>query len=534
MKQTVLGVLVLLQIVQRVLEVAAHRCDHGKHKDHKPPVPLDDTPQTRSRLLEVGGSSNYLSWHYMRIGMDWSSVANYSNANPARRAQTQLMVRVVHGATGYFEKILQVDYYAQMNLPGGLCGSTDLDPMSVPYDLFILVNPAPSESASYITRSVSCFYSSKDGRPLVAALFLNPTYMTDTPSQELKVFFSVLHEMIHMLGFDNDLFGNFKIPGTNTTRELTQVIKDCKLGENNYQCIILPEVVTWARNHFGCTTLWGVPLENYGGFGVAGHHWESTFFFSELMAPTVDSQSFLSGLTHAFLRGTGWYNVLESSDQVFEWSANTGCSCYDLTCPAIPEQYCSPTASSSNICGPNFYAKGSCVKQSELESARDCRVLVANENSCFERDYSTLSNETFGAGSRCFNTKKQNFARAQCFVSTCLSSGTVVITVGTKNYSCTTTGQQITIAVGEIVTCPNVAKLCGHLRNSCPQDCNRRGYCARDKTCYCLGGWSGLSCGFSSQMDYSKFLVPPTTDKKHSFILRWMRILPILLIIHLL
>ena len=531
MKQTVLNMLVLLQVLRQATEVTAHKCNHGKHKDHKPPQPLDDTPETRSRLLEVGGSTNYLSWHQMRIFMDWTPVAKYNTANPARFAQTQLMVRVVHGATSYFETILQVEYYTQMNLLGGPCASTELDPINLPSDLYIVVNTAPSDSAQYITRSVACFYSKKDGRPLVASLFLNPSFMNTAPSQELKVYFSVLHEMVHMLGFDNDLFGNFKVPGTTTNRPLTEVIQNCTLGVTTYQCVILPEVVTWARNHFGCEILSGVPLENYGGFSVAGHHWESTFFFSELMAPSVDSQSFLSGLTHAFLRGTGWYNVLEGSDQVFEWSAKIGCSCYDLTCPAIPEQFCSPTAASSNICGPNFYAKGSCIKLSELESARDCRVLVANDDSCYETDYSTLSNETFGATSRCLNTKKQNFARAQCYKSTCLSSGTVVITVGTKNFSCTSTGQQITVAVGEVVTCPNIVKLCNQLRNSCPQDCNRRGYCARDKTCYCLGGWSGLSCGSSSYIDYAKLLIHET--KRKSFLFGCVKILLILLIIPL-
>ncbi len=38
--------------------------------------------------------------------------------------------------------------------------------------------------------------------------------------------------------------------------------------------MITPNVVKWAKDHYGCATANGVELEDYGGSGTAGSHWE--------------------------------------------------------------------------------------------------------------------------------------------------------------------------------------------------------------------------------------------------------------------
>lgn len=47
--------------------------------------------------------------------------------------------------------------------------------------------------------------------------------------------------------------------------------------------IILPNVVALAKTYFGCPDLASVPLENAGGKGTAGSHWERTTFGYEAM-----------------------------------------------------------------------------------------------------------------------------------------------------------------------------------------------------------------------------------------------------------
>src|SRR3990167_1693265 len=218
MKQTFFGMFVLIHILHIRMVVVAHRCAHGKHEAHKPPQMTDDTPKTESRLLEVGNPNTYTSWHPLRTRFVFTPVAEYRYANPATSAAIELMVRVVYGSSSYFGKVLQVNYYGQMEFSGGSCGGTDLEASSWSADLVIVTHPAPSDTAPYITRSLPCYYSKKDGRPLVSALFLNQASFSS--SDELKLFTAVLHEMVHILGFDKDLFSNFKVPGTSTSRLL--------------------------------------------------------------------------------------------------------------------------------------------------------------------------------------------------------------------------------------------------------------------------------------------------------------------------
>ena len=45
-----------------------------------------------------------------------------------------------------------------------------------------------------------------------------------------------------------------------------------------------PQVVKWGRAHFGCESLAGVELEDDGGPGTAGSHWEKRHLMNEFMA----------------------------------------------------------------------------------------------------------------------------------------------------------------------------------------------------------------------------------------------------------
>ena len=49
-------------------------------------------------------------------------------------------------------------------------------------------------------------------------------------------------------------------------------------NRQNFSQIITPKALAEARIQFGCPTLSGVPLEDGGGSGVAGSHWEFELF----------------------------------------------------------------------------------------------------------------------------------------------------------------------------------------------------------------------------------------------------------------
>ena len=228
------------------------------------------------------------------------------------------------------------------------------------------------------------------------------------------------------------------------------------------------------------------------------------------MVASLKFPAFLSGLTRALLIGTGWYYVKANTDQVYEWAAQAGCSYRDQSCPSIPEQFCTRSVSTFDVCGPEFYAKGSCVGRDHKWSQRNCDLLEANTDICLLGNPSMSPTETFGIGSRCFNTLRGGSPKAQCYRANCLANGSIVADIGTVKVTCTSTGQKITIKAGEELICPNLVKMCSNLEASCAEECNGRGYCAKDKTCSCIDGWGGPTCADAITINYFQILKPST------------------------
>ncbi|KRX08706.1 hypothetical protein PPERSA_08017 [Pseudocohnilembus persalinus] len=49
-----------------------------------------------------------------------------------------------------------------------------------------------------------------------------------------------------------------------------------------------PNVLAAAKEHYGCPTALGMLLENQGGSGSAGSHWERTILQNEFMTASYD------------------------------------------------------------------------------------------------------------------------------------------------------------------------------------------------------------------------------------------------------
>jgi leishmanolysin len=75
-------------------------------------------------------------------------------------------------------------------------------------------------------------------------------------------------------------------------------------------------VLKFARDHFGCNELEGVPLENGGGDGSANSHWEKLFLSNTYMNSVTEFPGYISSFTLKMLNDTGWYFV---SFSIFPW-----------------------------------------------------------------------------------------------------------------------------------------------------------------------------------------------------------------------
>ena len=110
-----------------------------------------------------------------------------------------------------------------------------------------------------------------------------------------------------MLGFSNVLFPSFYKNGKK--RPIEETVKQINIAGINYTAIVVPECLEHARKHFNCSTLEGVPLENGGGDGSAGSHWEKLYLSNTYMNSVTEFPGYMSNFTLSLLNGSGWYFV---------------------------------------------------------------------------------------------------------------------------------------------------------------------------------------------------------------------------------
>ena len=79
--------------------------------------------------------------------------------------------------------------------------------------------------------------------------------------------------------------------------------------ENSYTYLNSPKLLEKAKMHFGCDTLKGLRLEDQGGSGTAGSHWDARYMQGELMIGEDYSEVVMSDMTLAYLEDLGFYEV---------------------------------------------------------------------------------------------------------------------------------------------------------------------------------------------------------------------------------
>merc|ERR1712166_667564 len=131
-------------------------------------------------------------------------------------------------------------------------------------------------------------------------------------------------------------------------------------------------VLAKAQAHFGCSTLDGVEVEDQGGSGNWGSHWEKRIFGNEFItAQTSEIESIVSQISLAAFEDMGWWGVNYGNDQQeFTWMKNAGCDtitqkCLTESVPINSEYFCNLTdsgPSGTKTCTYDGAAVGYCNK----------------------------------------------------------------------------------------------------------------------------------------------------------------------------
>lgn len=155
-----------------------------------------------------------------------------------------------------------------------------------------------------------------------------------------------MHEFTHALGFSSGLFEQYLMdPATDTKWPATAFPKDSQ-GLNIG--VATTRVLNWARNYFKCPTLGFMPLENDGGTGTAGSHWEQAAVYDEYMVGIATQFFPISNFTLNLLAGayfhrrfatltyfpqdSGWYLPDFSKAEDLSWGWAKGCQFLNTAC----------------------------------------------------------------------------------------------------------------------------------------------------------------------------------------------------------
>merc|ERR1712166_1604661 len=131
-------------------------------------------------------------------------------------------------------------------------------------------------------------------------------------------------------------------------------------------------VLAKAQAHFGCSTWDGVEVEDQGGSGNWGSHWEKRIFGNEFItAQSSEIDSIVSQISLAAFEDMGWWGVNYGNDQQeFTWMKNAGCDTITQKCltngvPINSEYFCNLTdsgPSGTKTCTYDGAAVGCCNK----------------------------------------------------------------------------------------------------------------------------------------------------------------------------
>ncbi|KAL5987126.1 hypothetical protein ACLOJK_041122 [Asimina triloba] len=227
-------------------------------------------------------------------------------------------------------------------------------------DLVLLVTTRPT-TGNTLAWAVAC-ERDQWGRAIAGHVNVAPRHLTAEAETLLSA--TLIHEVMHVLGFDPHAFAHFRDERKRRRGQLIDLVTvqsmDERLGRMVTR-VVLPRVVMHSRYHYGAfaENFTGLELEDGGGRGTSGSHWEKRLLMNEIMTGSVDTRSVVSKMTLALLEDSGWYQANYSMADRLDWGRYQGTDFVTSPCNQWKGAYhCNTTQLSG--CTYNREAEGYC------------------------------------------------------------------------------------------------------------------------------------------------------------------------------
>jgi Leishmanolysin len=248
-----------------------HECIHDQ-------IAENVTLQKVLRSGEEGGKRKMETeeWASPRIEADYSNIESLMSDNLSKYnfIRYELMPSMIQ----YFTKALKVIPSKKFKVPSRTCNGYPVPAVyysdGIEADTLVIVNYEQNIYSSYLAFASTCFLDGdNNNRPIVGIITFNINYIS-VESEDWDQSISVsIHEFFHLLGFSSSLL-DFYVDEDGNTKDSGEVVKTEIVRGVSTNIVVLDEVVNVAKEHFGCSEIEGVELENQGDLSSRGSHWE--------------------------------------------------------------------------------------------------------------------------------------------------------------------------------------------------------------------------------------------------------------------
>ena len=472
----------LLLIFIQVEAKYSTKCGTDKLKIRPKPINL-------SKSSKMGSISKATSYTPISIGYDFTTLEKPSSMSSSTFSNVKSLLQETRVE---FSKILQIQHQ-KIDLSkyvADLIEVCGIDTIGEDYPNFLIENdliifPMFDDLGAETLAAAAPCITDDNLRPIAGILYLNYDLNFNIKNTNLYMKNLLLHEITHILAFHPFYFQYLGMSRT--------------IGSDSY--IISKKVIEKAREHFNCNSLTEIQLENQGGTGSVGSHWESRYMLGDYMISTDYPDVTISDLTLALFEDTGFYKVNYYSGGLFKFGKNKGCSFFNTKCiineKAAFDDFCDvedkPICSSSralkSVCYlgegteiiPTQYQYFNNPYKGGFSFADYCPVplyydydfldyfpnhcLVGTLNSSYAYE------ETIGTDSLCFMSSLipnsfENELSSQipvCYKVECdTSNNNIIVIVGTQRITCPNEGGLVSNIDGlkGSIECPKYSDIC--------------------------------------------------------------------------
>ena len=515
-------------ILLLVEEISNSKCGADKIKLN--PINLNSTNIHAKRDTASG-------YQPIKLGADFTSFRKPSRMSSDTFEKVKRLILETFDEFAKFIKIIHedIDLSGEYNT---IIRGCEVDEISSNYRNFLITNDVivfPSFNSelgsSVLAAAGFCLTYGRTGRsrPIAGILLINPNLSFNIKNSEIYMKKLLLHEITHILIFSPNLLKSLGM---------------LEARNSNYY-VTSPKALLKARQHFNCASITGIPLENQGGEGSAGSHWESRYMLGDYMISTDYNDNVLSDITLALFEDSGFYQVNYYTGGLFKFGKNKGCSFLNKKCivdnKPISEEFCIQseqpmclaTRTYKGFCGIYDYSKYGYTIPSNYQyfdnpnlggfaAANYCPIAQYSDSDP-RTDYypdscqigtSTLHSdygEKIGENSFCFvssllptSSTQNSISQSICYEVECnLSTKSIIVKVGQTSVNCPTSGGDINIdGYKGSITCPKFEEICSFDNNVL---CNEMFDCLNKKV-------ETASNSYEYDSNYEDFQIISETD----------------------